>query len=58
MKEQLIQLIAAYGAAHASGNAILKQLAAGQLDAFLESVEVVRPTPSTPEPVSAEVEAL
>ena len=57
MKEQLIQLITAYGAAHASGNAILKQLAAGQLDAFLAAVEVVKPEPPVAEVVAAEVEA-
>ena len=56
MKEQLIQLITAYGVAHASGNAILKQLAAGQLDAFLSAVEVIRPEPAAPEVVAAEVE--
>jgi hypothetical protein len=52
----LIQLITAYGVAHASGNAILKQLAAGQIDAFLAAVEVVKPEPATPEVVAAEVE--
>jgi phage I-like protein len=57
MKEQLIQLITAYGAAHASGNVILKQLAAGQLDAFLAVVEVVKPEPAVPEVVAAEAEA-
>ena len=57
MKEQLIQLITAYGVAHASGNAILKQLAVGQLDAFLAAVEVVKPEPTAPEVVAAEVEA-
>jgi hypothetical protein len=56
MKDQLTQLIAAYGVAHASGNAILKQLAAGQLDAFLSAVEVIRPEPAAPEVVAAEVE--
>ena len=57
MKEQLIQLIAAYGVAHASGNAILKQLIADRLDAFLAAVEVVKPEPPAPEIVAAEVEA-
>ena len=57
MKDQLIQLIAAYGVAHASGNAILKQLAGGQLDAFLATVEVFKPEPPAPEAVAAEVEA-
>jgi phage I-like protein len=57
MKEQLIQLITAYGVAHASGNAILKQLAAGKIDAFLAAVEVVKPEPVAPEAVAAEVEA-
>ena len=56
MKEQLIQLITAYGVAHASGNAILKQLAAGQLDAFLAAVEVVKPEPAAPEAVEAEAQ--
>jgi hypothetical protein len=56
MKDQLTQLITAYGVAHASGNAILKQLAAGQLDAFLSAVEVIRPEPAAPEVVAAEVE--
>lgn len=45
MKEQLVQLIIAFGAAHASGNAVLKQLAAHQLDVFLVDVEVVKPEP-------------
>jgi len=57
MKEQLTQLIAAYGMAHGTGNAILKQLAAGQLDAFLAAVEVVKPEPTAPEVIAAEVEA-
>lgn len=54
MKEQLAQLIIAYGAAHSSGNALLKQMAGAQLDAFLEGVEVTKPAPA---PVSGEVEA-
>ena len=49
MKEQLVQLIIAFGAAHASGNAVLKQLAAQQMDAFLAGVEVVKPEPSVEE---------
>lgn len=56
MKEQLIQLITAYGAAHGSGNAILKQLAAGQLNAFLAAVDVVKPEPVAPDAVEAEVQ--
>jgi phage I-like protein len=57
MKEQLIQLITAYGLAQASGNAILKQLAAGQLDAFLATIDVVKPEPPAAEVAAAEVEA-
>lgn len=49
MKEQLVQLIIAFGAAHASGNAVLKQLAAQQVDAFLAGVEVVKPEPDAEE---------
>ena len=49
MKEQLVQLIIAFGAAHASGNAVLKQLAAHQLDGFLAGVEVVKPEPNVEE---------
>lgn len=55
MKEQLVQLIIAYGAAQSSGNALLKQMAGAQLDAFLDGIEVSKPAPF--EPVAAEVEA-
>lgn len=55
MKEQLVQLIVAYGAAQSSGNALLKQMAGAQLDLFLENVELTKPAPC--EPVAAEVEA-
>ena len=48
MKEQLVQLIIAFGAAHASGNALLKQLAAQQMDAFLAGV-VVKLNPAVEE---------
>jgi hypothetical protein len=57
MKEQLVQLIVAYGAAQSSGNALLKQMAGAQLDSFLENVELTKPAPATFEPVAAEVEA-
>ena len=57
MKEQLVQLIIAYGAAQSSGNAQLKQMAGAQLDAFLENVELTKPAPATFEVVAAEVEA-
>lgn len=57
MKEQLVQLIVAYGAAQSSGNALLKQMAGAQLDAFLENVELTKPAPATFEVVAAEVEA-
>lgn len=40
MKEQLTQLINAYAAARASGDPLLQQFAAGQLQAFLERVEL------------------
>jgi hypothetical protein len=57
MKEQLVQLIVAYGAAQSSGNALLKQMAGAQLDSFLENVELTKPAPATFEVVAAEVEA-
>ena len=57
MKEQLVQLIVAYGAAQSSGNALLKQMAGAQLDSFLENVELTKPAPATFEAVAAEVEA-
>lgn len=45
MKEQLTALIEAYSAAQVSGNTILKQFAASQLNLFLSQVEVVKTTP-------------
>jgi hypothetical protein len=50
MKEQLIAIINSYGAARASGDALLQQLAASQLTAFLESVEI---TPKSAEDLPA-----
>lgn len=44
MKQQLIQLIEAYSAARQSGNAILQQYAAQQLQAFLDGVELIEAT--------------
>lgn len=48
MKQQLAQLIEAYAAARASGNPILQQYAAQQLQAFLDGVELTQPTPEEP----------
>ena len=44
MKQQLAPLIEAYAAARASGNAILQQYAAHQLQAFLDGVELTQAT--------------
>lgn len=48
MKQQLIQLIEAFGAARQSGNAILQQYAAQQLQAFLDGVELTEVTQEEP----------
>ena len=40
MKQQLAELIEAYAAARASGNIMLLEWAAGQLNAFMARVEV------------------
>ncbi len=47
MKEQLAQLIEAYAAARASGNSVLQQLIAIQLQNFLNQIEITEA--STPE---------
>ena len=41
MKQQLAELIEAYAAARASGNRMLLEFAAGQLNEFMGRVEVV-----------------
>lgn len=41
MKQQLAELIEAYAAARASGNRMLLEFAASQLNALLASVDVV-----------------
>lgn len=50
MKQQLTELIEAYAAARASGNATLQQFAAQQLSVFLAKIEVTEPTSDTEEP--------
>lgn len=42
MKQQLAELIEAYAAARVSGNRTLLEFAAGQLNSFMETVEVVK----------------
>lgn len=48
MKDTLLQLVNSYAAARASGDPILQQFAAGQLQTFLASVELIegQPAPS------------
>ena len=41
MKQQLAELIEAYAAARASGNRMLLEFAVGQLNAFLQTADVV-----------------
>lgn len=41
MKQQLADLIEAYAAARASGNRMLLEFAAGQLNEFMAAVDVV-----------------
>ena len=41
MKQQLADLIEAYAAARASGNRMLLEFAAGQLNGFMAAVDVV-----------------
>lgn len=40
MKEELITLLNSYAAARCSGDTLLQQFATGQLQAFLEQVEL------------------
>jgi hypothetical protein len=47
MKETLLQLINSYAAARSSGDPILQQFAAGQLQTFLAGVELIGTTPTT-----------
>lgn len=47
MKETLLQLINSYAAARSSGDPILQQFAATQLQTFLAGVELIEaPTPT------------
>lgn len=41
MKEKLITIINSYAAARSSGDSLLQQFAAQQLQSFLESVEII-----------------
>ena len=47
MKETLLQLINSYAAARSSGDTILQQFAAGQLQTFLAGVELIEAAPTT-----------
>ena len=46
MKEELITLLNSYAAARCSGDTLLQQFATGQLQAFLEQVELTKTTPA------------
>ena len=46
MKETLLQLINSYAAARSSGDPILQQFAAGQLQTFLAGVELIEAAPT------------
>ncbi len=49
LKEQLVQWVEAYAAAKLSGNPSLVQFAAGNLSAFIESIELSKVDSSTAE---------
>lgn len=49
MKETLIQLVNSYAAARASGDPVLQQFAAGQLQTFLAGVELIEAQPTASE---------
>jgi hypothetical protein len=42
MKQQLAELIEAYAAARASGNRMLLEYAAGQLNEFMSEIEITK----------------
>jgi uncharacterized protein (UPF0335 family) len=54
MKEKLAELIEAYSIARATNNRMLMEFAAGQLNAFIQKVEVSEPKPEIAEEAKTE----